>query len=107
MAAVAVTFAKYVCALGARILVEKVAADSEVIIINCSRQRSISIVLPCTASPLVVCDDDQVEISMNHVDEILRAQVAHAFQITPSRVRMKISNQRKMRQVRQKFLDSL
>jgi len=76
-----------------------------VIIIDGARKRSIAIVLPRARAPLVVGDDDHVEISVNHVDHVLRAQVTDTFQIAPTCVRMEIADQRKMREVRQKLFD--
>src|SRR3989442_7609567 len=45
----------------------------------------------CTRSTLVVGHNNDVEISMNHVDHVLRTQIADAFQIAPACMGMKIS----------------
>src|SRR5436305_222492 len=95
--------AKNIRTLGTQEFVEIVAADAEVIIVNGSRQRAVAVVLPPARAPLVVRRDDEIQISGNHVDHILSTQVADAFQIAPSRVRMKITNERKMWKVRQKL----
>src|SRR5262252_10851534 len=73
------------------------------IIIDRSGQSAITVVLPGARSSFIVCYDDDVEIARRHIDDVLRAQVTHTFQIAPSSVRMKITNQRQVRQICQKL----
>ena len=66
--------------------VEVITADSEVIVVHSAGKRSIPIVLPRARASFVVCNDDEVEVARDHVDDILRAEVSHAFQVAPSGV---------------------
>ena len=73
------------------------------IIIDRSGQSAITVVLPGARSSFIVRYDDDVEIAGRHIDDVLRAQVTDTFQIAPSSVGMKITNQRQVRQIRQKL----
>ena len=74
------------------------------VIVDGSRQRSIPVVLPGTCTAFVVRNNDDVQIAWNHIGDILRTGRANALQVTPARMRMEISDERQMRQVRQKFM---
>src|SRR5262249_52503050 len=96
--------AEDVRSLRSRIIIQVIAADPEVIIVDSAGKRPIAIVLPGARAALVVRYDDEIEIVGNHVDHILRTEIPDAFQVSPSRVRMEITDEREMRKVRKKLL---
>ena len=67
----------------ARVFVEIVTTETEVILVDRSRKRAVAVVLPRATATLIVRDDDDVEISWRHVENILSAQIADAFEVAP------------------------
>ena len=84
---------KDICAFCARVLVEIISADSEMIIVHRAGQRAIPIVLPRAGASFVIRDNDDVEVVGRHVADVLCAQISNTLEVTPSGVRMKISDQ--------------
>ena len=84
---------KDIGALCTRILVEIISADTEMIIVHRAGQRAITIVLPGAGASFVIRDNDDVEVVGRHVADVLCAQISNALEVTPSCVRMKISDQ--------------
>src|SRR5688572_19134278 len=83
---------KDIRALGPREFIKVITAQAEMIIVRGAGQGAIAVVLPRAGAPLVVGDDDDVEILRRHIQDVLIAQVADAFEIPPARMRMKIAD---------------